>query len=306
MKSLIPTAMYRLLIFALLASGGLLTTSCIKTQEIPDYTAADAATIQKYLTDNNITNAQKQASGLYFVPVTTNAAAPLAAVGKAASIRYTGMLLNGTVVIASSLNGNRPSNFVVGSQTFLAGIEEGVSLMHLGDSAVFLVPSALAFGPSSNTKIPANSVLRFSVKLLDINPSIAALDEKLIQQYLAAKNITNAQRQTSGLYFVPTLVNTTGTTATAGKKVSVLYTGKFLDDKVFDASSMHNNATLDFTVGTTPKQVITGFDEGISLMRMGEKATFLIPSALAYGINGNTGIEPNTTLVFEVTVANVQ
>lgn len=306
MKSLIPTAMYRLLIFALLAGGGLLTASCNKIGEMPDYAAADATSIQKYLANNNITNAQQQASGLYFVPVTTNATAPLATVGKAASIRYTGMLLDGTVVIASSLNGNRPSNFVVGSQTFLAGIEEGVSLMHLGDSAVFLVPSALAFGPSSSAKIPANSVLRFSVKLLDINPSITALDEKLIQQYLAAKKITNAQRQASGLYFVPTLTNTTGMPATAGKKVSVLYTGKFLDDKVFDASSLHNNATLDFTVGTTPKQVITGFDEGISLMRMGEKATFLIPSALAYGIKGNTGIEPNTTLVFEVTVSSVQ
>ena len=275
-------------------------------EEVPDYAAADAATIQKYLTDNAITNAQKQPSGLYFIPVTTNATAPLATVGKAASIRYTGTLLNGTVAAASSLNGNRPSSFVVGSQTFLPGIEEGVSLMHLGDSAVFLVPSALAFGPSSSAKIPAKSVLRFSVKLLDVNPSIAVLDEKLIQQYLVAKNITNAQRQTSGLYFIPTLVNTTGASATANKNVSVIYTGKFLDDKVFDASSLHNNAPLNFTVGTTPKQVITGFDEGISLMRMGEKATLLIPSALAYGLNGDTGIEPNTTLVFEVEVTKVQ
>jgi FKBP-type peptidyl-prolyl cis-trans isomerase len=306
MKSLFPTAIFRLLVLALLAGGGLLTTACNKVTEMPDYAATDATTIQKYLTDNAITNAQKQASGLYFIPVTTNATAPLATVGKAASIRYTGMLLNGTVVVASSLNGNRPSSFVVGSQTFLTGIEEGVSLMHLGDSAVFLVPSALAFGPSSSTKIPANSVLRFSVKLLDINPSITVLDEKLIQQYLVAKKITNAQRQTSGLYFVPTLVNTAGAAATAGKKVSVLYTGKFLDDKVFDASSLHNNATLDFTVGTTPKQVITGFDEGISLMRKGEKATFLIPSALAYGLNGNTGIEPNTTLIFDVEVVDVK
>jgi FKBP-type peptidyl-prolyl cis-trans isomerase len=302
MKSLFPNASFRLLVFALLGSG-LLTTACNKIDEVPDYSAADALTIQKYLTDNSIPNAQKQPSGLYYVPITTNATAPQASVGKAAFIRYTGRLLDGTVVIASSLNGNRPSSFVVGSQTFLAGIEEGTSLMHLGDSAMFLAPSALAFGSRSNSKIPPNSVVRFDIKLLDVNPTIAVLDDKLIQQYLTVNKITNAQKQASGLYFVPNVTNSAGAT-TPGKTAMVLYTGKLLDGTVFDASSQHGD-TLKVVVGA--KKFVPGFEDGIALMHKGDKATLLLPSALAYGANSPSAlVEPNTVLRFDVEVVAVK
>jgi len=305
MKSLFPTAFFRLLVCVLLAGSGALTTACNKIDEIPDYSAADAATIQKYLTDNVITNAQKQPSGLYFIPVTTNATAPLATANQVLSILYTGKLLNGTVFGSSSQNDDMPLSFRYGVDRLISGVEEGLSLMHKGDKAILLIPSGLAYGANSSTSIPANSIIRFEVELVDLNPTFAVPDDNLITRYLTKNKITTAQKQASGLYFVPTTLNPAGTPVTAGKTASVLYTGKFLNGKVFDSTTLRNNVPFDVLVGA--KKVIPGFDEGLSLMRKGEKATLLIPSALAYGPAGsNPGIDPNTVLVFDIEVVDVK
>ena len=83
-----------------------------------------------------------------------------------------------------------------------------------------------------------------------------------------------------------------------GKKVKVHYKGMLLDGTVFD-SSYKRNQPYEFTLGIG--QVIKGWDEGISLLGVGDKASFIIPSDLAYGESGAGGvIPPNTTLVFEV------
>jgi len=308
MKSLFPTAIFRLLILALLAGGGLLTTACNKVEEVPDYSAADAATIQKYLTDNAITNAQKQPSGLYFIPVTTNATAPLATANQVLSILYTGKLLNGSVFSSSAQNDDTPLSFRYGVDRLISGLEEGLSLMHKGDKAILLIPSGLAYGPNASTTIPANSVIRFEVELVDINSSFAVPDDNLIKRYLTKNNITTAQKQPSGLYFVPTTTNAAGTPVAAGKTISVLYTGKLLNGTVFDATSQRGNTPYSFVIGPG-SQNITGFDEGISLMRKGEKATLLLPSGLAYGARGSNSsnlIGPNTVLVFDVEVTDVK
>lgn len=290
-----------------LLTAGLLTTACKKddTTATPDYTAVDDATITKYLATNTITTAQKQASGLYYVPLVTNASAAKPVVGNTVSVLYTGKLLDGTTFDASSQHNNVPISFQLGAGRLIPGFEEGVSLMHLGDSAVFVIPSGLAYGPSGNgSSIPANTVVRFNVKLVDVN--FVLTDDKLIKNYLALNSITNAQKQASGLYFVPGVTNATAAT-TPGKTVSVLYTGKLLDGTVFDASSQHNNVPLQFVVGATPKQVIPGFDEGISLMHKGDKATLLIPSNLAYGLTGaGTSVPTNSVLRFDVEVTDVK
>jgi len=84
------------------------------------------------------------------------------------------------------------------------------------------------------------------------------------------------------------------------QKVSVHYTGKTLDDVVFD-SSINRGKPFSFTLGVG--QVIKGWDEGIALLPIGSKAILLIPSALAYGTRGvGTNIKPNTPLIFEVDI----
>jgi len=287
-------------------AAGLLTTACMKDSATatPDYSATDDATITKYLASNSITTAQKQTSGLYYVPLVTNTAATQPVAGNTVSVLYTGRLLDGTIFDATSQHGNVPFSFQLGAGQLITGFDEGTSLMHVGDSAVFLIPSGLAYGPNSSATIPANSILRFNTKLVDVN--FVLTDDKLIKNYLALNSITTAQKQASGLYFVPGVTNPAAAT-TPGKTVSVLYTGKLLDGTIFDASSQHGNAPLTFVVNATPKQVISGFDEGIGLMHKGDKATLLIPSNLAYGFAGKgTAIPANTVLRFDVEVTDVQ
>jgi FKBP-type peptidyl-prolyl cis-trans isomerase len=306
MKSFFAASHFRL--FVLLAALGLFATACSKDEAPTDYAPVDDAIITKYLAGKAITTAQKQPSGLYFVPTTTNATAKLATVGTNVSIRYTATLLDGTVFDATSLRNNTPASFVLGKSNVLYGLQEGVSLMHLGDKATLLIPSGLAYGAGgttgqNGTVVPANTVVRFDVEVVDFN--FAATDDAIITTYLTSASITTAQKQTSGLYYVPITANPSGTPATAGKTVSVLYTGRLMDGTVFDATSLRNNTPFSFLLGSG--SVIKGWDEGIALMRKGEKAILIIPSALAYGPTGSgTAIPANSVLRFEVEVVDVK
>lgn len=95
-----------------------------------------------------------------------------------------------------------------------------------------------------------------------------------------------------------------GTQAEAGKTVSVHYEGSLETGKVFD-SSYPRKKPIEFKLGQG--QVIEGWDEGIALLKVGDKARFVIPSHLGYGANGAGGvIPPNATLIFDVELMNVK
>jgi FKBP-type peptidyl-prolyl cis-trans isomerase len=95
-----------------------------------------------------------------------------------------------------------------------------------------------------------------------------------------------------------------GVKAENGKTVSVHYTGKLTDGTKFD-SSLDRNQPIEFVLGQG--RVIKGWDEGISYLKVGGKATFIIPSDLAYGERGAGGvIPPNATLIFDVELVDVK
>jgi FKBP-type peptidyl-prolyl cis-trans isomerase len=95
----------------------------------------------------------------------------------------------------------------------------------------------------------------------------------------------------------------TGQQAAAGQTVSVHYKGQLLDGTVFD-SSYKRQQPIDFVLGQG--QVIPGWDEGVSLLKVGDKARFVIPSDLAYGSRGAGGvIPPDAALIFDVELVAV-
>ncbi len=94
-----------------------------------------------------------------------------------------------------------------------------------------------------------------------------------------------------------------GAKAESGRKVSVHYEGSLLNGQVFD-SSYKRNEPIDFQLGVG--QVIKGWDEGILLLQVGDKARFVVPSDLAYGSTGAGGaIPPDATLIFDVELMGI-
>lgn len=95
-----------------------------------------------------------------------------------------------------------------------------------------------------------------------------------------------------------------GKQAEKGKQVSVHYQGSLENGQVFD-SSYKRKQPIDFQLGVG--QVISGWDEGISLLQVGDKARFVIPSHLGYGSRGAGGvIPPDATLIFDVELMDVK
>ena len=95
-----------------------------------------------------------------------------------------------------------------------------------------------------------------------------------------------------------------GKKAESGKTVAVHYEGSLENGKVFD-SSYPRKKPIEFRLGQG--QVIEGWDEGIALLQVGDKARFVIPSDLGYGPAGAGGvIPPNATLIFDVELMEVK
>jgi FKBP-type peptidyl-prolyl cis-trans isomerase len=128
-------------------------------------------------------------------------------------------------------------------------------------------------------------------------------EEKAKQKELLDKVAAGYDETASGLRY-QILQKGTGKKATKGAGVSVHYKGQLLDGTVFD-SSYKRKQPIDFNVGIG--QVIAGWDEGIQLLQVGDKARFVIPSNLAYGAAGAGGvIPPNATLIFDVELMDVK
>ncbi len=95
-----------------------------------------------------------------------------------------------------------------------------------------------------------------------------------------------------------------GKQAAKGSKVAVHYKGQLTNGQVFD-DSYKRKQPIEFNVGVG--QVIEGWDEGILLLNVGDKARFVIPSHLGYGSRGAGGvIPPNATLIFDVELVDVK
>ncbi|MFN6560400.1 MAG: FKBP-type peptidyl-prolyl cis-trans isomerase [Nostoc sp. ChiSLP01] len=113
----------------------------------------------------------------------------------------------------------------------------------------------------------------------------------------------NAVTTPSGLKYVE-LKEGTGATPERGQTVEVHYTGTLQDGTKFD-SSRDRGQPFKFKIGVG--QVIKGWDEGLSTMKVGGRRNLIIPPELGYGSRGAGGvIPPNATLLFDVELLGVK
>ncbi len=114
--------------------------------------------------------------------------------------------------------------------------------------------------------------------------------------------IKGVKKLASGLRYKPLKLNPTGTLAKKGSMVSVRYKGWLIDGDVFD----ENETGEPFKLVLGMNQVIKGWEEGLKLMKTGEKYRLIIPWYLAYGTLGNGPIPPFTSIVFDVQLIEIK
>ena len=125
---------------------------------------------------------------------------------------------------------------------------------------------------------------------------------KKTQDELLGKVSEGFEKTSTGLRY-KIIQNGAGSKPSKGQVVSVHYKGMFIDGGVFDDSYKRGNP-IEFPVGMG--NVIPGWDEGIMLLSVGDKARFVIPSELGYGSRGAGGvIPPNAVLIFDVELVAV-
>jgi len=125
-------------------------------------------------------------------------------------------------------------------------------------------------------------------------------ERESIDNYLSANSTLDFQLKPSGMYYLEVLAGT-GPAPVTHDTVYVYYTGKYLDGTVFDTNV--GGTKLIFPNGEG--EMIPGFEEGISYMKEGGKATFLLPSKLAYGTQGQYPIAGYTALLYDVQLVKV-
>lgn len=205
-------------------------------------------------------------------------------------------------VIFDSKAFQKPVYIQLTNPAYKGSLEEGLAMLGSGDSATFYLSADSVYQRIFNQPIPAfleaGDELIFQVGVLAVKN-----EDRELADWFTRENINPSPRP-SGLYILP-LANgkANAKAASPGKKAKVHYTGYLLDGTKFD-SSVDRGEPFQFQVGKG--QVIPGWDEGVSTMKVGDKVKLVIPSYLAYGPRGASNvIPPYAPLVFEVELLDV-
>ena len=189
---------------------------------------------------------------------------------------------------------NQPVKFILNSGSFIKGTDEGIVGMKTGGVRTMIIPSKLAYGEAGIGFIPPNTDLKVIVELLEVKDRIVVEMWKV--------DSTLFKTTASGLKYV-VITQGEGPAVEAGKVVTVHYSGFLLDGTMFD-SSVERDEPIQFVVGQG--QVIPGWDEGMLLLKKGDKARFVIPPKLGYGEMVLEKIPVNSTLIFDTEVIDIK
>lgn len=225
--------------------------------------------------------------------------------------------LNDSLMFSSS---SYPKQFKVPVErsVFKGDFYEGIAMMHVGDSASFVVRADSTFiklWKKSPKDVNANDVVRFDISILskeDRNEFSKKLYEKKkaqadksrsdLEVYLHDNDIVERPRP-SGLIVIPQIQGY-GPKATSGDKVKVHYTATLIDGRPYK-STRTNNVPEILTLSALGAEHPRGFDEALHQMHVGDVKKFIIPSHLAFGQEERQGLPPFANFVYEVELLEI-
>jgi len=197
-----------------------------------------------------------------------------------------------------------PLRMKLPASDYKGDIYEGMRMLAAGDSGAFIVNAdslfKKTFRQAARPKyIDSNSVARFTIHMISINSSEALQkkEKETLGKFLADNKITTAP-QVSGLYYVE---EAEGKGIKIDSGCQVIYNVKI---SLLDGKKVFGQDSMKFIYGKRPD--MTGFLEGIKMMKKGGKARLILPSQLAFGENGYREIAPYTTIIYDVQVLDVK
>jgi peptidylprolyl isomerase len=213
------------------------------------------------------------------------------AAGDLVAVHYHGWLASDGTQFDSSAKRGEPIGFPLGAGRVIPGWDEGVATMKIGGKARLRIPFAIAYGENGRGPIPAKADLVFDVWLVG---SFSTAKDGIPE-------IDESKAVTSPTGLVKILMNEGEGQTVGSSTASVHYHGWLAADGSLFDSSARRGKPISFPVGVG--MVIPGWDEGISEMKVGEKARFRIPATLGYGERSpGAAIPANSDLVFDVWV----
>ncbi len=240
-------------------------------------------------------------TGVYYATTTPGSSTVAPANGQEIEFNYTMSVLSrpaGSAVVTDKLVDSTyatKSSFVYLVDTN-PGLTEGLLKMREGEKAAVLLPSEYGFGKSGSTNgvIPPNAPIR-----LDITLKRTRTEDQQIDEYLTANKLT-PELTPSGLRFIKTLENPTGVVPTPTQRLVIKYKGKLL------RSSSAFDSTGTGTYESLVTAFVPGFSEGLSKLKVGEKATIVFPSKIGYGPKGLQVIPPYAPMRFDIELVSVR
>ncbi len=273
----------------------LLGTTC--NSESSGYTKTDSGMRYKFLVDNDST--QPQLGEILTIDMVYRAE---------------------DTVLFDSYEKGQPFEIDLKEPQYNGDIYECMSMLTLGDSASFILKADSFFlitagAPSLPPSLDSASFLYFTMKLRKIQTpeearearlaELKVLEQKeieLIANYVTENNITILPDE-DGLYFMSTKRGRS-TKVDSGKIVIMNYSLKLLNGEVL-FSTLDKGEPIDFEYGT--RFDTEGFNKGIGRMRKDGKASFLVPSSLAFADRGAGGkVGPYTPLVYDIEIIDIK
>jgi len=290
-----------------LAGLALIFTSCKKEYE--SIQSVDSKKITDYIAKNNLTSmVEDSAKTGYYYQIVTQGTGDL--LKNTDSVFYNGVLKsmdNGTVYLTTPTYANLgtyvgyTNALTYNSVSYsIPAIRNSLLKLRRGGSVRILLPSYLAFGNNGAGEVPSNENIDITITTYP-EATQAALDERLIQKFIADKGLTGMIRDASGVYYTVVTPGTGTDVITTTSTLETTYTGRLTNGDVFDsntAASIVLSGTIKGWSRTIPGNITSG-----------GKIRMLIPSGLAYGTSGTSqgtvAIPGNAILDFDLEVTKV-
>lgn len=302
-------------IFTLLVLISIGFMSCRKDRNDPDIKQYDQTQIQNYIAANGITDMLRDTtdgdtSGIYYKIISQGRGTPLD-YSDQISFVFTVRSLDGKFISLDSLNANHFYGYLGHvSSSLPRGLQIAIHnlIKYKGTSARVIVPSRLAYGingygsgssSNANTHIAGNQSLDYYINVVS-NQEL--YDDAIINNYIKTKGLNGFTKTADGVYVKVATPGTGVDLINLDSYITNTYSGKCLNDIVFDSTTLQGTTSSSFTVS----DLVKGVQEGLTGQTAGAAVSIIIPSRFGYGTAGSgTSISANVVLYFDFTIATV-